>query len=190
MKQWSLKSVFESHNYGQIIHGDFHDIFANWIKETFDSKIKIIDIGGSNGRVCLSINDLFYEYWSFDISEDNIETGKKHFQKDKRINFRLFDIDEEEIDIKCDAIYIDSVLTMIENPFDALIKFKKSSNYTFVNRTPFSEQTLKTDYMWGGMSDVSTLWKFDFDSFNSFCEKNNMKIITLTNSCFVIKNNN
>jgi ubiquinone/menaquinone biosynthesis C-methylase UbiE len=202
MKQWSLKSVFDAHNYNLIKENEVHLNFKNWIIDYYgDMKIKVVDIGGGNGRVCLSIDKSINEYWCLDINDDNIKTGKEFFKTDKRINFLNFDIDESELDIECDVVYIDSVLTMIEEPFDALSKFAKFSDFTFVNRTELhkdiwipnhgliKQNTNKTKNIWGGMSTPSTLWSFSYNSILDFCNNNNLELIIIDNYTFVIKNN-
>jgi predicted RNA methylase len=151
-------------------------------------KIKVVDIGGGNGRVCLSIDKNINEYWCLDINDENIKIGKEFFKTDKRINFLNFDIDKSELDIECNVVYIDSVLTMIEEPFDALSKFAKVSDFTFVNRTELKENTNKSKNIWGGMSFPSTLWSFSYNSILDFCEENNFELFVINKSTFLIKN--
>lgn len=187
-KQWSLKSVHNAHGYQNIEKTDVHNNFDNWIKKIYgEKKIKIVDIGGGNGRVCLSIDKNIDNYWCLDLNSDNIEIGSEFFTNDDRINFLLFDIDEQSLDIECDVVYIDSVLTMIEDPFGALLKFSKVSDYTFVNRTTFTSSTEKRFTKWGGMTSDSTLWTFDFRNMLNFCLENGFTIESFENH-FIIKN--
>jgi hypothetical protein len=72
----------------------------------------------------------------------------------------------------------------------ALLKFKNVANYTFVNRTTFKEKTMKKNFMWGGMTDLSTLWEFDLQTLSKFCMENNIEIYHINNGCFILKNNN
>lgn len=191
MKQWSLSSVFYAHNYNIIEESQVHSNFKNWILNHYDDmKIKVVDIGGGNGRVCLSIDKSVSEYWCLDINDENIKVGKEFFKTDKRINFLKFDIDESELNIQCDVVYIDSVLTMLEEPFEALKKFIKVSDLIFVNRTELKDNTNKTEFKWGGMSTSSTLWSFSYNSILDFCNNNNLELIIIDNYTFVIKNNN
>ena len=191
MKQWSLSSVFYAHNYNIIEESQAHSNFKNWILNHYgDMKIKVVDIGGGNGRVCLSIDKSVSEYWCLDINDENIKVGKEFFKTDKRINFLKFDIDESELNIQCDVVYIDSVLTMLEEPFEALKKFIKVSDLIFVNRTELKDNTNKTEFKWGGMSTSSTLWSFSYNSILDFCNNNNLELIIIDNYTFVIKNNN
>lgn len=191
MKQWSLSSVFYAHNYNIIEESQVHSNFKNWILKHYDDmKIKVVDIGGGNGRVCLSIDKSVSEYWCLDINDENIKVGKEFFKTDKRINFLKFDIDESELNIQCDVVYIDSVLTMLEEPFEALKKFIKVSDLIFVNRTELKDNTNKTEFKWGGMSTSSTLWSFSYNSILDFCNNNNLELIIIDNYTFVIKNNN
>lgn len=190
IKQWSLKSVFESHGYDQISEGNFHDIFARWLKFQFnETKIKIIDIGGGNGRVCLNILPNIDEYLCLDLNYENIKTGSEYFKENKNIKFELLDVDNEQIDYVCDVVYIDSVLTMLEEPFNVLIKLKKSCDFIFINRVEFKNKTEKLKYLWGGMTEESTLWNFDELKFKEFCIENNYELLILTNNSFVLKNN-
>lgn len=188
IKQWSLESVYYSHGYQNIEKSDVHLNFSNWLNINYgDKKIKILDIGGGNGRVCLSINKNIKEYWCFDLNNENIKVGQNFFKDDKRIKFINLDIDNQELDIECDVVYIDSVLTMIEEPFELLKKLSKLSNYIFINRTIFYENTIKSDNLWGGMKEASTLWIFDYQTMLNFCSNNNLELIINDNLSFIIK---
>jgi SAM-dependent methyltransferase len=192
LKQWSLESVHYSHGYQNIEKSDpdVHVNFSNWLDINYvDKKIKIVDIGGGNGRVCLSINKNIEEYWCLDLNEANIKAGQNFFKDDERIKFINFDVDNQELDIECDVVYIDSVLTMIEDPFGALIKFSKVSDFTFVNRTEMKEEKNKTKNKWGGMTLPSTLWSFSYNSILEFCKENNLHLYVIDQKTFLIKNN-
>ena len=134
LKQWSLESVHYAHGYQNIEKSDVHNNFTNWLNKNYeDEKIKIVDIGGGNGRVCLNIDKNIGEYYCLDLNQENIRAGQNFFKDDKRIKFLNFDIDNQELDILCDVVYIDSVLTMLEEPFEDLLKLSKISNYIFIN---------------------------------------------------------
>lgn len=199
-KQWSLESVCLSHNYDIITKTDVHNNFAIWLDRIYkDKKIKIVDIGGGNGRVCLNIDKNIQEYWCLDLNSSSLKAGEKFFENDKRLNFLLFDVDTQKLEIECDVIYIDSVLTMLENPLDSIINFSKVSDFIFINRTPFSEPVYsiissefikvkpkKSKFRWGGMIDDSALWTFDYNYMKEFCLINSLELIYLNNSTFVI----
>jgi len=188
MKQWSLKSVFDTHNYNIIEESKVHVNFSNWLDRNYgDKKIKIVDIGGGNGRVCLNINKNIEEYWCLDLNQENIKVGQNFFKDDKRIKFINFDIDDQELDIECDVVYIDSVLTMLEDPFKVLLKLSKISNLIFINRTIFCKNTIKSDNLWGGMKQPSTLWTFDYQTVLDFCSNNNLELIINDDLSFIIK---
>jgi SAM-dependent methyltransferase len=192
LKQWSLESVHYSHGYQNIEKSDpdVHVNFSNWLDINYgDKKIKIVDIGGGNGRVCLSINKNIEEYYCLDLNQENIRAGQNFFKDDKRIKFINFDIDNQELDIECDVVYIDSVLTMVEEPFKDLLKLSKISNFIFINRTIFYENTIKSGNLWGGMKEPSTLWTFDYQTMLDFCSNNNLELIIISESSFVIKKN-
>lgn len=190
LKQWSLKSVFDSHNYGVVIKSDVHECFSQWLKKEFGiSKVKIIDIGGGNGRVCLNIEENIKDYLCLDLNPENIKTGIDFFRDKKNIRFELFDTDSTEISQNCDVVYIDSVLTMLENPFLTLRKMKKICKYIFINRVEFKSNLEKSNYKWGGMNEPSIFWSFSRTSFEDFCDENNFELSLINDISFVLKNN-
>lgn len=189
MKQWALKSVVESLKYDNVTYSDCHDNFIKWVESNFKNKIDVVDIGGGNGRVLIKLKPYVNNYYSLDLNSENIKIGKQYFSDFENAHFIEFDIDNDNLDIDCNVVYIDSVLTMIVDPFNALLKFKKVSDYTFVNRTTFGENTIKDKYKWDGMSEASTLWKFDVSTLSNFCSDNNMDIVILSPNSFYIKNN-
>jgi len=191
LKQWSLESVHYAHGYQNIEKSDVHNNFTNWLNKNYeDEKIKIVDIGGGNGRVCLNIDKNIGEYYCLDLNQENIRAGQNFFKDDKRIKFLNFDIDNQELDILCDVVYIDSVLTMLEEPFEDLLKLSKISNYIFINRTKFLENTIKSNNLWGGMKQPSSLWSFDYQTVFNFCISNDLELIINDDVSFVIIKNN
>jgi len=187
MKQWSLKSVVNSLNYQDVVYSDCHDNFINWVSSNFDNPIDVVDIGGGNGRVLIKLKPYVNNYYSLDLNPENIKVGNKYFD-DKNAHFIEFDIDNQELNIKCDVIYIDSVLTMVEDPFSVLLKCKDNARYIFINRTLFGDSTQKGKYKWGGMDEESVLWKFDCNTMDSFCNDNNLHLVILSVNSFLIKN--
>ena len=187
MKQWSLKSVSDSHNYQNVSYSNCHDNFINWVSSNFDKPIDIVDIGGGNGRVLIKLKPHVNNYYSLDLNPENIKIGSIYFSSDKNAHFIEFDIDDQELNIKCDVIYIDSVLTMVDDPFGVLFKCKDNAKYIFINRTIFGDSTFKDKYKWGGMEEKSVLWKFDYSTMNNFCDNNNLQLIILTDNSFLIK---
>jgi len=173
VKQWSLKAVVDSLKYNNVEYSNHHNVFKDWITGSFNRKIDIIDIGGGNGRVVLNIKEHINKYTCLDLNEYNIKIGNDFFESDS-ITFKLFDIDTDELNLKCDVVYIDSVLEMLEDPFKCLIKMVEVSDYIFVNRTVLSDkETTESQYKWGGMDEPSKLWKFSFKDMENFCLKNN-----------------
>ena len=190
MKQWSLPSVCFSHSYHSVAYATHHDLFINWIKKNFTKKIKVVDIGGGNARFFLGLKPYVDFYWNLDLNVENITIANKFFLEEKCLKSILFDGDFEEFSIDCDVVYIDSVLTMIEKPFDALLKFKNFCDYIFINRTSLDfTSSQKKNYKWAGMISESILWEFDKTTMLNFCENHNMELNILKNNSFVIKTN-
>jgi hypothetical protein len=119
-----------------------------------------------------------------------VEISNQFFKDEKQFKSILFDIDIEEILPICDVIYIDSVLTMLENPLIILDKLMNSCEYIFINRTDLGfTDTIKTSSQWGGMDKNSTFWQFSSKTIIDFVDKNNCSLKELQNGVFVIKSN-
>ena len=188
MKPWASKEIHFGLNYNQVIYSSCHDEFINWIRKVFKDKKKVVDLGGGNGRILHKLKPYISEYYSLDLNKDNIEVGRNFF-KDENIHFQIFDIDEDEININTDIVLIDSVLTMINDPFGCLTKCLKVADYIFLNRTPLNNitESKKEFYDWGFMKEKSILWKFSFYEINDFCEKNNLNLDIINSSTFIIR---
>ena len=95
------------------------------------------------------------------------------------VKFFLQDIEEEmrkEVTKEmrdCNICYIDSVLTMVEHPFNVLsYLLEQNFEYIFLNRTPFNHShTVKNSHKWGGMEKESPLWRFSPEFFRLFKEE-------------------
>lgn len=189
---WHLYSVAKSHNY--LATKDFQDVschlnFDSWIKKTFDHLISVCDIGGGNGRVMILIKDKVSHYTCLDINEYCLEKGKDFFN-DELAEFIYCDLNNKHFSLNdtYDVGYIDSVLTMVENPFELLKTLVKKCDYVFVNRTSLNERkSEKTSHYWSGMPSSATLWKFSKDDLEGFCLENNFEIIKIDNISFIIK---
>ena len=192
MKQWSLDSVVYAHNYDSIQYTSpsHHDIFINWINSEFNKKIDVIDIGGGNGRIYIPLKPYVNNYTNLDLSPKLVEISNEFFKNDPSFRSVLFDVDVESIPQSCDVIYIDSVLTMLEDPILTLTKLIDSCEFIFINRTDLGfPQTIKTSYQWGGMSDNSPLWQFNIKTIIDFVEKYNSSLKILQKGVFVIQTN-
>ena len=175
MKQWSLENVAIQHGYSDINPAKHHLIFKKWISDNFTDKISLIDIGGGNGRILLDISDNIKEYWCLDINKFCLNVAKNKFKNDN-YHFKLFDIDTDPLNIKVDVIYIDSVLSMLENPFNSIKKCLDCSEYLFINRLKFDTETQKNFYKWGGMQKESVNWSFCIDDFKNLSIENNLEL--------------
>lgn len=181
MKEWSKDSVVISHNYHQNNRHQekmHHVVFSKWLQEQSVTK-SVFDLGCCSGIVLEEIENHVSYYFGIDLSHLNIEVAQSTYQSEK-FNFKVHDVEEDILilrDNNCKICYVDSVLTMLEDPEFVLNEMVKNFDYVFLNRTNFNfENTQKSSHMWSGMENPSTLWTFSKDFFVNISKKNKAKI--------------
>jgi predicted TPR repeat methyltransferase len=181
MKEWSRDSVAVSHNYHQSDHHKenvHHVVFSKWLQEQNVTK-SVFDLGCCSGIVLEEIENHVSSYFGIDLSHLNIEVAQSKYQSES-LKFKVHDVEEDISilrDTNCKICYVDSVLTMLEDPELVLNEMVKNFDYVFLNRTNFDfESTQKSSHTWNGMQNPSTLWTFSKDFFVKISKKNKAKI--------------
>jgi SAM-dependent methyltransferase len=195
IKQWSLKSVAEQHGYldskkSADKGGTHHVALADWLENNFyGKKPMIVDIGCGNARVLefLDTDSIGY-YTGYDVNEHLISFAKEKYKNIRNADFVVADLDSSYINFinDSDIAYIDSVLTMLENPYNTLKALSNSCKHIFINRTQFFEQEEKTANKWGGMEQESVLWRFSAENMKAFAANNGLEFLPGTNNTFIL----
>ena len=150
-------------------------MFRDWINQKYKNKqVTIFDIGCGNCNVINYLPDNS-KYIGIDINETLVNHSNNMF-KSKKDNFKVYlqDIEEElnqEVEQMMDisqVCYIDSVLTLLEDPKRVLQEILiPKFDFIFLGRIPLYQETIKTVDTWPGMSGQSPLWRFSQDFFIS-----------------------
>jgi len=198
-KQWSLKSVAEYYGYldskDEVDNsvdgwGTHHVAFAEWLENNFyGKKPTIVDIGCGNARVLEFIDtDSIGYYTGYDVNEHLISLAKERYKHFTNTDFVVADLDSSYINFVDDSniVYIDNVLTMLENPYNTLKKLSTNCNHIFVNRSKFYKEEEKTKNKWGGMEEESVLWKFSAENMKAFAANNGLEFLPGTNNTFIL----
>jgi len=170
-KQWSLDSVATALGYHRG-DGRVHIEFIHFMQSNFgpNNKQGIFEIGCGPGVIAQSMKEYYHKYVGVDIN-DTCLSFCQNFSNDS-VKFYKQDVEHEwSYEIKqeiknCNICYIDSVLTMLENPEDIILKSIDHFEWTYLDRTPYTrEKTKKVSYTWPGMQNPSTHWRFSKDFF-------------------------
>jgi hypothetical protein len=181
MKEWSRDEVSIFHGYSGDVSSFFinhHMKFSKWL-ESYQGNITVFDVGCCSGFVLNSIGGMVQTYQGVDLSPLSIENARRIFV-DPRFSFEVFDVEDLSFDmskINCEICYIDSVLTMLEDPQTFLKNALKNFNVVYLNRTRYDfDTTEKLENQWAGMQRASTWWQFDKSFFQNLADELSMKV--------------
>ena len=192
-KPWSEYSVALEHGYLDDFSyktelSGHHAIFSAWILDYFQTMdITISNIGCGNRRV-INFLDMkkIKKYYGYDLNNHCLLKAEKIYKSLNNVEFIHFDIDESNLVNKTDVVYIDSTLTMVENPYEILYKLLNISNCIFLNRTSLYKSEEKMTHRWSGMEEDSTNWKFSKKNMKKFAKKNKLELILVSSNSFAL----
>lgn len=179
MKEWSRDSVAIAHGYNRDISARLihHEVFLSWLSSVDDDSV--FDVGCCSGIVLNHIGDKVSKYFGIDLSSLNVDCARDKF-KDSKFRFEICDIEENfPVGVGNDyrICYIDSVITMLEDPNEVLSKLVDEFKYVFLNRTAHTfEVTKKLQHVWGGMQGPSTLWNFSESFFRDISSRKKVEV--------------
>ena len=190
---WSTYEVAKHHGYLNNISYEseatnHHKPFSNFISKTFGKqKVSILDFGCGNARVLEVLNsNSITNYFGLDVNKYSLQKATEKYSEIKKYKFIVSDLNNFVATTKVDVVYIDSTLTMLEEPYKILSQTLNISDIIFINRTPLFKKEEKSIYVWGGMQENSTNWKFSKKNIKKFSKVNNLEFNLLGSERFTL----
>ena len=188
VNQWSLAEVAQQHNYRGIKLGGYeckdlsvHLVYSHLFANTING---ILDIG-HGVRPLPYASDIYgvgfpiglRNYVGAEVNEQVLNickaTQKDFSKRDKSMNLsvKFFKQDVEKRFSKnfskavegCNLVFMDSTLTLMEDPKAFIKKISKRVDWIYLKRTPVVRKTERHEYKWTGMQDASPNWHLGLD---------------------------
>ena len=112
--------------------------------------------------VGVEINDVVIEVCNKEKESNPVESdiSVKFFKQDIE---REFSKDFDKALKDCNLVFMDSTITMLEDPLSFVLKMSKKVDWIYLRRTPLFQNTKKSKFEWGGMSEPSVVWSLGED---------------------------
>lgn len=186
---WNQEGVADAHGYTKIRRGMHPEIYAAfaWM-EALGHEVKgVVEFGHGVAPICYAHPSLLIhfprKYVGAEINEQCISTCQQYeetFVDDPTrtsISFfnqnviHDFSQEFEEATSDCDLVFMDTTLTLVQEPEKAMSNLIKRFDWILLKRhLPDNELVEKTklkNYKWGGMTEPSTHWEFGKDFFDN-----------------------
>ena len=191
VKQWSLPEVASEHRYTHIATNyNCRDLYVHLVySHIFENKIEgILDIGHgarplpyASDTYAIGMSLGLSNYVGAEINQSIVDLCQEHQEtfkeRDEAMNLsvKFFNQDVEkrfskgfsEAIKKCNLVYMDSTLTLLENPKSFIKKIAKRVDWIYLKRTPVFPKSEKTHYKWDGMKEPSPNWRIGMDFYES-----------------------